>query len=101
MDTELLISEAKARFAHNSAKAYLKEKYEAKLIIAEQNGLWKADMQTISFLNSFEEEELVLIDTFNNLVKVDRLALLKKLKELNQSTMYNWYNEFKELETKR
>lgn len=101
MDTELLISEAKARFAHNSAKAYLKEKYEAKLIIADQNGLWKADTQTITFLSSFQEEEIVLIDTFNNLVKVNRILLLQKLKELNQSVMNSWYNEFKELEAKR
>ena len=50
MDTKTLISEAKARFNHNSAKAYLKEKYEAKLLVAEQGGLWKADQQTITFL---------------------------------------------------
>ena len=43
MDTKTLITEAKARFAHNSAKDYLKEKYDAKLLVAEQGGLWKAD----------------------------------------------------------
>ena len=74
MDTKTLVAEAKARFAHNSAKAYLKEKYEAKLLVAEQGGLWKADQQTITFLSSFLNKEIVLIDTFDNPVRVKQKA---------------------------
>ena len=69
MDTKKLISDAKARFAHNSAKVYLKEKYESKLIIAEQGGLWKADADTITILTALSnqfETKTVLIDTFDN-----------------------------------
>lgn len=79
MDTQTLIQEAKARFNHNLAKATLKEKYENKLILAEQGGLWKADMSTIAFLNSYKEKNIVLLDTFGNAVNVDRKALLDKL----------------------
>lgn len=102
MDTKTLIAEAKARFAHNSAKDYLKEKYEAKLLIAEQGGLWKADKETIAFLKSWQvTDEIVLIDTFNNPVKVDRISLLIKLQDTYQSVMNEWYDEWKELESKR
>jgi len=101
MDTKLLISEAKARFNHNSAKAYLKDKYESKLIVAEQGGLWKADQQTITFLLSMPNGELVLMDTFDNPVKVDRLSLTYKLVEVYNSVMTEWANEWKELEQKR
>jgi len=101
MDTKLLISEAKARFNHNSAKAYLKDKYESKLIVAEQGGLWKADQQTITFLLSMPNGELVLMDTFDNPVKVDRLSLTYKLVEVYNSLMREWANEWKELEKKR
>lgn len=101
MDTKTLISEAKARFNHNSAKAYLKEKYASKLLVAEQGGLWRADAQTISFLNSFSSKKVVLIDTFDNPVEVDRKALLEKLTEVNASVMKEWYNEWRELEAKR
>ena len=101
MDTKLLISEAKARFNHNSAKAYLKDKYESKLIVAEQGGLWKADQQTITFLLSMPNGELVLMDTFDNPVKVDRLSLTYKLIEVYNSVMTEWANEWKELEQKR
>ena len=101
MDTKTLIAEAKARFNHNSAKAYLKEKYNSKLLIAEQGGLWRADAQTISFLNSFTSKKVVLLDTFDNPVEVDRKALLNTLTEVNETVMKEWYNEWQELETQR
>lgn len=104
MDTKTLIAEAKARFIHNSAKDYLKEKYEAKLLVADQGGLWKADQETISFLtvmiNDYDDK-VVLMDTFNNPVLVDRSELLSKLKSVYNDVMAEWYNEWKELENKR
>lgn len=101
MDTKTLITEAKARFAHNSAKDYLQEKYNAKLLVAEQGGLWKADKETISFLTAFLNEEVVLMDTFNNPVKVNRQDLKDKLCETYYRVMNEWHNEWKELESKR
>ena len=102
MDTKTLIAEARARFNHNSAKEYLKEKYEAKLLVAEQGGLWKADQQTITFLAAVVKlEEVVLIDTFGNPVKVNRIELLSKLEHTYLNVMNEWHNEWKELETKR
>ena len=101
MDTKKLIKDAKARFSHNSAKAYLKEKYSSKLVIAEQGGLWKADAQTIGFLNSFSDETLVVIDTFDNPVKVDRKQLLNSLTETYINIMTEWNSEWKGLERKR
>ena len=104
MDTKTLIADAKARFAHNSAKEYLKEKYEAKLLIAEQGGLWRADQQTIAFLTVMPDggpDKLILMDTFDNPVLVDRSELLSKLKKVYRSVMADWYNEWKELENKR
>lgn len=102
MDTKTLITEAKARFAHNSAKEYLREKYEAKLLIADQGGLWRADIETIGFLKSWQlSDELVMIDTFNNPVKVDRIRLLLALQDTYQAVMNEWYDEWKALETKR
>ena len=101
MDTKTLIAEAKARFNHNSAKAQLKDKYDGKLIVADQGGLWKADSTTISFLNSFTETNLVLVDTFDNTVEINRLDLLKKLQETYSKVMSQWHDEWKTLESKR
>lgn len=101
MDTKTLIAEAKARFNHNSAKDYLREKYESKLKVVDQGGLWKADAATINILNSFSTKKIVLVDTFNNPVEVDRKELLNKLKSVYNDTMQEWYKEWKELEGKR
>ena len=101
MDTKTLIAEARARFNHNAAKAQLKDKYDGKLIVADQNGLWSANIQTISALNSFIDDYIVLIDNFNNPVRVNRLELLTKLKITYTTVMEQWYKEWAELEKKR
>jgi len=101
MDTKTLLADAKARFSHNSAKQYLKEKYDSKLTIAEQGGLWKADRETITLLNSFDSDKLVVMDTFNNPVEVDRKDLLSKLTAVYEETMNAWLKEWTELEGKR
>lgn len=101
MDTKTLISNAKARFSHNSAKAYLKEKYHGKLLVADQNGLWKADLETINFLNSNSNDTIVLIDRFENPVSVDRKSLLKRLQSTYDQVMKEWHEEWAALEQKR
>ena len=101
MDTNQLIADTKARFSHNSAKAYLQDKYNSKLLVAEQGGLWRADAQTISLLNSFMLLEIVVMDTFGNPVKVNRAELLEKLQDVYATVMEEWYKEWSELEAKR
>lgn len=101
MDTKTLISEAKARFNHNSAKAQLKDKYDGKFIIADQGGLWKASPELIAFLNAIDDNFVVLIDNFDNPVQVKREDLLKVLIETYQKVMLEWYKEWKEIESKR
>ena len=101
MDTNQLIADSKARFSHNSAKAYLQDKYNSKLLVAEQGGLWKADAQTISLLDAFMLSEMVVMDTFGNPVKVKRIELLDKLQDVYATVMEEWYNEWSDLEVKR
>ena len=101
MDTKTLISEAKARFNHNSAKAQLKDKYDGKFIIAEQGGLWKATPELIAFLNAVDDNFVILIDNFGNPVQVNREQLLTILKDTYQKVMLDWYKEWKEIETIR
>ena len=58
-------------------------------------------IDTHNVLSSFTTKKLVLIDTFNNPVEVDRKELLSKLKEIYISVTQEWYKEWKELEAKR
>lgn len=101
MDINTLLVEAKARFSHNAGKHYLNEKYNNKLILADQGGLWKADKETIGILNALDTDTAILIDTFGNPVEVNRQDLLEKLINVYTEVMSEWYKEAKELEVKR
>ena len=101
MDITTLVSDAKARFSHNSAKAYLKDKYESKFIIADQGGLWKANQTTIAFLNATTDDTVIIIDNFDNPVQVNRVALLTLLSETYSRVMTEWHAEWTTLENKR
>ena len=101
MDTKTLIADAKARFSHNAAKSYLKDKYDSKFIVADQGGLWRANLETINFLNSVTDETVILIDTFNNPVQVNRQELKDKLYAAYNESMSSWHQEWVELENKR
>lgn len=101
MDTKKLVADMKARFEHNSAKHYLQEKYSSKLCIAEQGGYWKADVNTISFLNSITSKNVVLLDLYDNPVNVNVKKLKEKLQDVYETVMTEWHKEYKDLETKR
>jgi hypothetical protein len=105
MDTTQLIADVKARFAHNSAKAYLKDKYASKLIVAEQGGLWTAGPELIAFLAAQSDftidDTVILIDNFDNPVQVNGPSLLAILQKTYNTVMNAWYAEWKELESKR
>lgn len=101
MDTKQLITEAKARFNHNSAKAYLKDKYESKLSVAVQGGLWKATPELIGFLASITDDNVVLVDAFENPVLVNRIELHDALYKVYDEIMFLWYSEWAALEKKR
>jgi hypothetical protein len=44
---------------------------------------------------------MVLIDTFDSPIKINRQELLEKLQQVYETTMEQWYAEWKELENKR
>jgi hypothetical protein len=48
-----------------------------------------------------DDNFIVLIDTFNNPVQVNRDILLELLKETYNKVMLEWHKEWKELESKR
>ena len=101
MDTTALIKEAKARFNHNSAKAYLKSKYQSKLIVADQGGLWKATPELIGFLSISDRTHTIILDSYENPIRVDINALQIKLRETYNIVMEQWYIEYSALEKNR
>jgi hypothetical protein len=101
MEINKLISETKARFEHNLAKSYLKEKYQNNLIFADQNGLWKATPELLSYLSSSNAKTLILLDSYDNPIKVDREKLLNNANDLYTNVMEEYYTEWNELRKQR
>jgi hypothetical protein len=101
MDTKQLIKDTKARFNHNASKQQLKEKYQAKLLVADQGGLWKASPLLLSQLNSSSAKTLIILDEYENPIQIDRNSLLTKLNSIYVSVMEEWHTEFKSLENNR
>ena len=101
MNIETLVKEAKAKFDHNLAKHYLKEKYQSKLIFANQGGLWKADQSLLSLLVAGATKEFVLLDLHENPIKVNRTELYDKALALYNEIMSAWHEEWATLQRQR
>lgn len=101
MDITQLLADTKIRYAHLAAKEYLRDKYNSKLVVALQGGLWTAKPELISFLAATTTETVILVDNFDNVVKVNRVDLLVKLRDVYEVTMQQWHSEWTESETKR
>jgi len=101
MNTEELTQTIRNRFDYESAKQVLREKYEAKLLFAMNGGMWRASPELITLLNSFDDEDIVLIDEYKNPCQVNRNELLTIVKERFQEQMNAWLVEFNEVNRQR
>jgi len=104
MDTENLISHARARFDHESAKRTLREKYQAKLIFAYAGGMWQAGPELINILTASLEsgqQGLVLLDLYETPIMVDYKELLKLVRERWQEQLNAWLIEYETLNQNR
>jgi len=101
MDTDKLVAHSRARFDHAAAKRTLKEKYQAQLIIGHEGGMFKSSPEMISFLALCGDKEIVVLDMYENPIKVDALYLLDLMRFNWEATTEKWYKEFEELNKKR
>lgn len=101
MDTKKLIQEAKARFKHQEAKVYLQEKYQPRLLLTNQGGMWNVTPNFLSVLRTNPNQEDILMDSFNKPIKVKIADLLSESENLYRVVMNEWYEEFVELQNHR
>lgn len=101
MDTEQLISHARGRFDHAAAKRVLKEKYQAKLTFAYNGGMFQADQNLMVLLQAIPTEEAVILDLYENPIKVNIIELADQVGERFQEVMNAWLVEYEKLNKKR
>ena len=102
MTTESLIAHSRARFDHEIARRVLKEKYQAKMVFAHAGGMWCAGPELLTLLQAIPvEDDVVLLDLYENPVKVTPQELQYLALERWQEQMNAWLVEHKELSKKR
>jgi hypothetical protein len=101
--TELdqLTQQIKQATDYQTNKIILREKIQTDLHFAYNSGLFKASQELIAFLNSYDSSELVLEDSYQNPIKVDRQELLDLAKQHYQMAMNAWHIRHEELKRAR
>mgnify|MGYP000727017558 CR=1 FL=1 len=93
MDTDALVAHARARFDHAVAKRILKEKYEARMLFAYRGGMWRAGPELQTTLLTCPGTEAVLLDLYENPVRVDTKELYAQSQQRWQEQMNAWLVE--------
>ncbi len=97
-----MIAHARARFDHVAAKRVLKEKYQARMVFAYSGGLFKAGPELLTLLHACPvEDSIVILDLYENPVKVNPLELQHMAQDRWQEQMNAWLIEYDELSKKR
>jgi hypothetical protein len=101
MDTNNLVKQARSRFDHAAANRVLKEKYEARMIFAHAGGMFKSTPETITFLSLYNNEDIVLLDLYDNPVKVNAANLKDQMQKRWYEQMNAWLAEWSDLRKQR
>lgn len=98
MDTDQIISHARARFDHEVAKRVIKEKYRAKMIFAYAGGMWQAGPELLTLLEAIPvEDSVVLLDLYETPVKVNPNDLKYLAFERWQEQLNAWLLEYEDI----
>lgn len=93
MDTNALIAHSRARFDHAVAKRILKEKYQARMLFAYRGGMWRAGPELQTTLLTCPDADAVLLDLYENPVRVDTKELYAQSQQRWQEQMNAWLVE--------
>jgi hypothetical protein len=102
MNTDQLISHARARFEHSASRRLLKEKYQAKMIFAYAGGMWRAGPELNNMIFTCGRMgEIVLPDLYENPIQVNSKELMALSQERWNEQMNSWLIEYQEINKNR
>lgn len=101
MDTDQLVAYSRARFDHAAARQILQEKYQAKMLFAYSGGMWRAGPELQTMLMTCPDSEAVILDLYENPVRVNTRELFAQSQQRWQEQMTAWLLEHEELNKKR
>jgi hypothetical protein len=101
MNTDTLLAHARGRFNHEAAKRLLKEKYQARMVFAYCGGMFRAGPELQTTLLACPGPDAVILDLYENPVKINTQELLALSQQRWQEQMNAWLVEFEESQQKR
>jgi hypothetical protein len=101
MNTDDLIAHARSRFDHASARRVLKEKYQARMLFAYQGGMFRAGPELQTTLLTCPGTDAVILDLYENPVKVNTRELLSLSQQRWQEQMNAWLVEYEQTNQQR
>lgn len=101
MDTDKLVKHSRARFDHAAARRILQEKYEAKMIFAHAGGMWRAGPELQMTCLTCPDLEAVVLDLYQNPVKIKTRELLALSQQRWQEQMNAWLVEHQQINQQR
>lgn len=101
MDTENLVTHARARFEHAAAKRLLKEKYQGKLTFAYNGGMWQAGPELLATLSACTGPSSVLLDLYDTPIQVVPNEFRDAVRFRWQEQMNAWLVEYEQLSKNR
>lgn len=102
MNTDDLVEHSRARFAHETARRVLREKYTARMLFAYNGGMWRAGPELLTLLQAIPvEDNVVLLDLYENPIQVSPLELQRLAFDRWQEQMTAWHVEFESNNRKR
>ena len=101
MDTDALIAHVRTRFDHESQRRILREKYQARMLFAHAGGMWCAGPELQTTLLTCPDTEAVVLDLYENPIKITVSELLSLSQQRWQEQMTAWHLEWEMLRKKR
>lgn len=101
MDTDQIITRARARFDHAAARRVLKEKYQAKMLFAHGGGMWRAGPELLALLSLSDQDLVILPDLYEIPVQINRQELFALAQQRWQEQMQAWMVEYHDTTQRR
>ena len=96
-----MVAYSRARFDHAVARQILREKYQARMLFAYAGGMWRAGPELQTTLMTCPDSEAVILDLYENPVRVNTRELFAQSQQRWQEQMTAWLLEHEELNKKR
>jgi hypothetical protein len=90
MHPDELKQQAQIAYNREIAKRNIQQQMQSRLTLQCQDGVFVVSSELINFLSNWEDEELILLDSYQTPIKINREELLYKAKQRYREVMNEW-----------